>query len=530
MKINLPVVDDEITFAQNTMLISTTDLKGAITWACDNFVQVSGFSRQEMVGQNHNLVRHPDMPPAAFKDLWDTIKSGKSWKGMVKNRCKDGRYYWVDAFVSPITKDGQITGYQSVRTAPTASNKRRAEQLYSRAGKQRDSSLQTPFRPSFLLQIMAALLLPATIACGLLASMGLWQAAAISAAGSLVAMLAVWLSGSRLRQLTGISMNVANNRSMAYLYTGHSDRLATIDYALQVRTSELRAVVSRLENNGQHLVKVNQNSAHEMAQTYNAIASQTATSKDAADIVDRLAAGQEEIANNSSQMAQTSGNVLEIVNTGQGSIQHLMQAITELSQDLELIRQQVETTAASSQNISMVLGVITEVSEQTNLLALNAAIEAARAGDAGRGFAVVADEVRKLAQRTNDSADEIKSIITRLQDETGKSNAAIEAGVQNSNRTLDIAGSVSDELSHIMNRVNEITQLTLDMDGSIRHQTELSRLARQNMQELAISGEKAMAAGKEAEQCSKRLEKNINRMSDLAHHFLSTTSSKANNQ
>src|SRR5690554_228614 len=99
------------------MLISTTDLKGAITWACDNFVQVSGFSRQEMVGQNHNLVRHPDMPPAAFKDLWDTIKSGKSWKGMVKNRCKDGRYYWVDAFVSPITKDGQITGYQSVRTA-----------------------------------------------------------------------------------------------------------------------------------------------------------------------------------------------------------------------------------------------------------------------------------------------------------------------------------------------------------------------------------------------------------------------------
>src|SRR5690554_6029542 len=107
------------------MLISTTDLKGAITWACTNFVQVSGFSRQEMVGQNHNMVRHPDMPPAAFKDLWNTIKSGRSWKGIIKNR----------------TKDGRIIGYQSVRTAPSASNKRRAEQLYG-ARKPQDNKLQ----------------------------------------------------------------------------------------------------------------------------------------------------------------------------------------------------------------------------------------------------------------------------------------------------------------------------------------------------------------------------------------------------
>lgn len=118
MKNNQPVTNIEKPYPEGEYLVSKTDLKGAITYANDTFVALSGFTREELIGQNHNLVRHPDMPPAAFADLWRTIKAGNPWKGLVKNRCKNGDYYWVHAFVVPIKKDGKVLGYMSVRSQP----------------------------------------------------------------------------------------------------------------------------------------------------------------------------------------------------------------------------------------------------------------------------------------------------------------------------------------------------------------------------------------------------------------------------
>ena len=130
MKINTPVNDTEIDFPEHYNILSTTNLKGAITYCNDEFIEVSGFTNDELVGHNHNLVRHPDMPPAAFADLWRNLKRGTPWMGIVKNRCKDGSYYWVDAYVTPIRENGESIEYQSVRTKPERSIVRRAEAVY----------------------------------------------------------------------------------------------------------------------------------------------------------------------------------------------------------------------------------------------------------------------------------------------------------------------------------------------------------------------------------------------------------------
>src|SRR5690606_36561330 len=130
MRKNYPVTNVETRLRADQYLISKTDTTGGITYANPAFVDVSGYTLEELIGQPHNLIRHPDMPPAAFKDLWDTLHAGKPWTGMVKNRRKDGGFYWVLANVTPIVEDDEVTGYASVRIKATQAQIDEAETLY----------------------------------------------------------------------------------------------------------------------------------------------------------------------------------------------------------------------------------------------------------------------------------------------------------------------------------------------------------------------------------------------------------------
>jgi methyl-accepting chemotaxis protein len=115
MRTNLPVTQNEVKLTDSTLIVSKTDLKGRITYINKDFLEISGFTEQELIGEPHNLVRHPDMPVEAFEDLWNTLKEGRPWTGYVKNRCKNGDFYWVLANAAPIVENGQTTGYISVR-------------------------------------------------------------------------------------------------------------------------------------------------------------------------------------------------------------------------------------------------------------------------------------------------------------------------------------------------------------------------------------------------------------------------------
>lgn len=112
------LVDEEMPLPDDEFIVSRTDTKGIITYVSDSFCRISEYSRDELLGRPHNIIRHPDMPRSAFKDMWETIKQGKKWQGYVKNRTKTGKYYWVDATVSPFVKDGKMMGYKSVRQKP----------------------------------------------------------------------------------------------------------------------------------------------------------------------------------------------------------------------------------------------------------------------------------------------------------------------------------------------------------------------------------------------------------------------------
>jgi methyl-accepting chemotaxis protein len=173
MKINLPVTHKEVELKDTSSIVSKTDLKGAITYINRDFIEISGFTEQELIGQSHNIVRHPDMPPAAFKDLWDTIKAGKPWNGLVKNRCKNGDHYWVEANVAPVRENGQIVGYMSVRSKVTRKQIEDIEPVYRRmlAGEIAGVSVTTKLAnaisdaPMFL-KVLAAMVLPVSMITG----------------------------------------------------------------------------------------------------------------------------------------------------------------------------------------------------------------------------------------------------------------------------------------------------------------------------------------------------------------------------
>lgn len=126
------MLDREVPYPEGKLIVSRTDPQGLITHANQAFVDMSGYAREELIGQPHHILRHPDMPAAAFKDLWDTLARGVAWQGYVKNLRKEGTYYWVFATAIPNVREGRVVGYTSVRRKPSATRVRECVELYAR--------------------------------------------------------------------------------------------------------------------------------------------------------------------------------------------------------------------------------------------------------------------------------------------------------------------------------------------------------------------------------------------------------------
>ncbi|RTZ65576.1 MAG: diguanylate cyclase [Aquificaceae bacterium] len=137
------IVDEEVPYPDGRLIVSRTDTAGILTHCNQSFISMSGYTEEELIGENHYILRHPDMPAAAFKDLWDTIKQGEKWHGYVKNLRKDGLYYWVKATVIPNIRNNKIIGYTSVRRKPSRKMVNKCIALYADMLKEEDASCPT---------------------------------------------------------------------------------------------------------------------------------------------------------------------------------------------------------------------------------------------------------------------------------------------------------------------------------------------------------------------------------------------------
>ncbi|MEX8521066.1 MAG: methyl-accepting chemotaxis protein [Leptothrix sp. (in: b-proteobacteria)] len=481
MRLNTPLTQQEYHVPPGQALVSTTDLKGRILYCNQSFIAVSGYSKEELLGQPHNLIRHPDMPEEAFRDMWQTIQSGQPWSAPVKNRRKNGDHYWVMANVTPLLEGDQLAGYMSVRTDVTRQQVVAAEQLYARMRAEKAAGRLTHVlhcgelqrrdlvgrllgrRPPVALQMFLCALLCGTV--GLLAGRmagGLpqWLGMVALLAG-LSAGATAWLHQQTMRPVERL-LTFANRMAAGDLSSqlnaeaaGPHRRFAS---ALNQLAVNLRALVGDARDGVQHLC----GTSDELASGNQDLSTRT----------ESQAASLEQTA---SSMEQITGTVRQSAESARCAARIASEATEITRRSAESVHQVTATMHAisdGSQRIRDIIQVIDGIAFQTNLLALNAAVEAARAGEQGRGFAVVATEVRLLAQRTSVASREVRQLIDDAAQkveigaaQTDTARRTMDEALQAVQRMGALVGEIDIGANQQLTGITQVNQAVSHMDG-----------------------------------------------------------------
>ena len=321
MKINLPVTQQEKLFPSDASFLTTTNLKGSITYASPAFCDIAGFSKEQLLNKNHNMVRHPDMPSAAYQDLWKTLKIGNAWMGLVKNRCNNGDHYWVDAFVTPIYKDGEISEYQSVRFKPKRQRVERAEKTYQQLhkGKYPRSVNRKPGSLRQRLLLLSTLALsPAFIS--LLIKPDTLIGTAFFASYLAICGLIIWQT-KPLQALAQKAKQKIDNPLMQFLYTGRNDDIGQIDLALKMYKSELRAVIGRVEDTCSHIKSAADNSSEHVKSTSEQAGIQQREIQSMSATLNQVFAASHEMAGHTTEVSSAAKKASDVSNQGKQEIE-----------------------------------------------------------------------------------------------------------------------------------------------------------------------------------------------------------------
>ena len=483
MRNNQPIVNKEVPFdKKGRFIVSRTSPKGVITHVNDYFLEISNYSREDLIGQAHNIVRHPDMPQAAFQLLWGNIMQGEPWMGIVKNRTKDGSFYWVDAFVTPLVDNGQVIAHESVRVKPEVDRVERAQRVYQRLNNQRRPiSVSEQLADYLTVSLLAALGLVSALIVYLLNNNEF-----IGASGCLaVFVCSIVAANAPTRKEAAIAKKVINDPLAQFIYTGNTGPVGAIEFAEIFKAGKLQrstqyAIMDASDMLSLHVDETNQLSQNTLVR----VNEQREHTESTATAIEEMSQSTLEVAKNIQHVSDSTSNIVGQIGDIKSLVDNAVSVIHELSGQIDESQQAINGLAEDSTQIEAMTTDIKSIADQTNLLALNAAIEAARAGESGRGFAVVADEVRALASRTQESTAAINDVISRLKGSTLQAVSLIGKGHALVSVAVERVSSAGESITQITKLVADIESMMFQIATASEEQSTVSSEVSSNVQDI----------------------------------------------